>query len=791
MLKRYTIIVAIIISISLICSFFLLNHPNPASQLNILLITIDALRPDHLSCYGYKRNTSPNIDKLAKEGVMFTQAISQGSKTIPSLPSIMTSLYPFEHGIVTEQQSYSSINHPLLAQTLKEKGYYTGAIIAHTLAHVGIGKGFDSLDMAGFIPADLLTKKASDFLKKNQGKTFFLWLHYIDSHAPYRPPFPYNKKYLNDNLYKLNKHIPISDRKNDEFYSYGVIPGQVAENNITDVDYYIAQYDGEISFVDEQIGAILEEIKRLDLDKKTIIVITSDHGEYMGEQGIYFQHGVNLYDTLIKVPLIIRYNEVLPAGKIINQQVAHIDIMPTILDLLGVRTKIKASGISLLPMILRGKKYPSRIILSEMFDDSQNPNIEMKVSYRSFRMDNWKLIYDPVNYKLYNLKNDPDELVNLAGIEKEQFMRLRQKVANYYNRVLPKSVTPGSNLDAVTKEKLMSLGYISGGQQSQQKEISIAKGHLRLIFNFGDKTARIYHNNVEITDSNSMATFFEIEGKNYSSLEAIWQVEKINKEEMVIKCRWPDLPLIQIWQFKVLSDGGFSWKVELDTQKAMKITKWNSRLMLPGKYNKWVTVDESQQFRDEKDREAGVVLKDLSSRCIGVMAAEKDILPGVMFVSNLDSSKDIPVIKYSDAYKNKVRMLCFFGARNADNSIFLPGRYNFFSGHIELMDKEKMDGYINEARQEQKLRKKELQMPLTIKRGGLELFFDHGQGRIYYRGNELTNRFGLYTSLLSHEIWFDSQNAIWKVRKVDDHRIIGQGTWLNLPISQDWELELV
>ena len=250
-----------------------------------------------------------------------------------------------------------------------------------------------------------------------------------------------------------------STEKEHIYQSEGVIPLHIAERGITNVEYYIAQYDGGISFTDEQIGVLLEELEELGLDRKTIIILTADHGEAMGEHNVYFTHGGFLYNEFIKVPLIFKYSNILPTAKVINHQVGLIDIMPTILDLLGIQIKIEISGISLLPMILKGKSYPSRIIFSE---DFSLPSGKDKRIRRSLMTERWKLIYNlnDEKHELYNLKTDPQELNNLVEIEKEQVKFLKQKLDNYINQSLPRITEPKRPLDGQTKGRLKSLGYL-------------------------------------------------------------------------------------------------------------------------------------------------------------------------------------------------------------------------------------------------------------------------------------------------------------------------------------------
>lgn len=440
---------------------------------NVLFISIDALRADHLSCYGYPRNTTSNIDKLAKEGVLFTQAIAQGNWTGTSVASIITSTYGHIHGVIDWGYSLNTSSLPTLMQILKRSGYFNMAVINYCIINtvLGIEEEFDLFITIEDKNADEVTKRAMELLKDRKDRKFFLWLHYLDPHGPYRPPFFYNKIYLNDEFYKGDRHAPII---NDEYFGRGGIPEHISKDNITDVDYYISQYDGEIKFTDEQIGILLKELKRLNLDRNTLIIITADHGEFLGEHNIYFCHARSLYDELIKVPLIISCDSLIPKGKIIDNQVQLIDIGPTILDILGIDKNKTMQGISLLPTILRGR-YPT------IYAFSSTPFKSM------VRTEQWKLIYTDykrarnkvrekeilsladkfflenatyIEYELYNLKEDPEELSNLVGVEKQKFEFLKQKLDNWIGQTPSKMPRITQPFKEETKEKLRSLGYI-------------------------------------------------------------------------------------------------------------------------------------------------------------------------------------------------------------------------------------------------------------------------------------------------------------------------------------------
>jgi len=424
------------------------------------LISMDALRPDHLGCYGYKRDTSPNIDKLVKEGIIFTQAISQSSHTAPSNTSLITSTYPNVHNVKDWGYQLNS-KAPLytLPEILKKHGYTTALIsdqISFSLikAMKRVFVTYTTLLSTTYGPTGKLineiTDWAIDWLSSNKDKKFFLWLYYLNPHAPYRPPKPYDKIFLNDEYYNIKKSVPLSDDPWDQT-PIGKIPRFLAENNITDVDYYISQYDGEIRYTDSQIGRLYEALKKLRLDKKTIIIITSDHGEAMGEHNLYFRHCTFLYDELIKVPLMIRFNKTIPSGKKIDTQVRSIDIMPTILDILNINPKNfnALQGRSLLPLIASERCAFPPFAYSEF------------LNRKSVRGNGWKLIYDKNNqeFELYSLKEDPQETNNLIDKERDQFEYLKKKLDEYIQQADSGSGIEKQNIDESDKEKLRSLGY--------------------------------------------------------------------------------------------------------------------------------------------------------------------------------------------------------------------------------------------------------------------------------------------------------------------------------------------
>lgn len=349
---------------------------------------------------------------------------------------------------------------------------------------------FDIFEVCGDIKADELALRVMQWLDKNQNNNFFLWVHFREPHVPYDLPPPYNNIYLNDNYNNTNKNVPIVKLG---LFGFGGIPEFLAHGKITNIDYYIAQYDGGIKFTDSQIGILLRKLRELKLDKKTLIILTADHGEFLGEHDYYFCHAGLLYDELIRVPLIIRFNKLVSKNKVIDNQVQLINIAPTVLDILGIPGKDNMEGVSLLSLITGKSNYSDLFAFTDCYD-----------SLKSIRTKEWKLIYikkdkimkvieetfpktasyirknsyvrekidayskkfgafkwgKDVYYLLFNLRNDSNETRNLVKIEKEKFEFLKEKLEDWVNQSNLKNIKSKIILDEETKKKLKSLGYI-------------------------------------------------------------------------------------------------------------------------------------------------------------------------------------------------------------------------------------------------------------------------------------------------------------------------------------------
>lgn len=391
---------------------------------NIILIGVDTLRADHLSSYGYSRQTSPNIDKLAQNGLLFKNAFSASSKTTPSFMSIFTSLWPFDHGILStlnpdSPEKIKKIDPRIttLAELLKNNGYKTKAFITSPQlpAEVGFGDGFDE-----YTKGSIFDKRNDflDWLRNQRGGKFFVFFHDIEPHDPYLPPKPYDTlfdpnyqgkiqltkydaKILNQNP-QDNDTIKDSLQKISFFREAGSNKfwGDVDQNDPLDINHLSALYDGEIKDLDDFIGELQKTLNETKLGQNTIIVFTADHGEEFKEHQ-KFKHE-QLYNELVHVPLIFS----LPDNSTpiqIDSGVRTVDIMPTIADILNIKANFTIRGQSLLPLVVNPQMSWNPQILATQYEGRDKTLIS----------GDYKLIIHDKERELYNLKTDFEEKNNL------------------------------------------------------------------------------------------------------------------------------------------------------------------------------------------------------------------------------------------------------------------------------------------------------------------------------------------------------------------------------------------
>lgn len=333
-------------------------HPAPTpGAKSVVIVTLDTTRADHLGVYG-ARTTTPTLARLAAEGVLYEAALAPIPVTGPSHTSLMTGLGPWSHGVLLNGIP-APAEHPTLAERLAAEGYRTGAFVsAYVLNHsIGLSRGFTTYDddfsalkgSEALLGARLLAALSrnlnpDEVLERQGGATvddavawlsegdpsrpYLLWVHLFDPHGPYAPPAPYDTAYYEGDP-RSPAHTSMAEATGVAAYLQDSLRG------VTDAAWVVAQYDGEISYADAQLGRLLDAIDARADAGRTVVVVAGDHGESLGEHGVWFNHGDDLYDPSLHVPLIMRGAE-LPAGARVNEVVELIDVAPTIYALLGL-----------------------------------------------------------------------------------------------------------------------------------------------------------------------------------------------------------------------------------------------------------------------------------------------------------------------------------------------------------------------------------------------------------------------------------------------------------------------
>lgn len=441
-----------------------LSGCQPKRDPNVLILVIDALRPDHLGCYGYALPTSPAIDKLARRGVLFADATSASSYTRAAVPSIFASVHPGAHGVLTQgkQVEVLSDEYKTLAETLKERGYATAAFAPNPSLHrtFNFDQGFDLYDddfqigvrgVQDYETASKINERTLRWLHANPEKPFFAYLHYRDVHAPYVPPPPYDRMFD-----KPGAGRPLTE---DEYKTQP--PELRRPSRFRDLDSYVEQYDGEIRYTDDHLARFLETLSKEGFLDNTVIFLTADHGESFLEHGSW-THGTGLYEELARVPLLLVLPGEKHAGKRIEAPVQTTDLYPTVLDLLDVPIPPELQGKSLFEAIA-GSADPGRPVFGEALV-SRGHRPRNFGTFVAVRAGDWKLIYNRRNRsgELFNLKEDPGETRNLVEREPERARDLLRRIAEHDRENAKRShrIRGTEPLPENVVEGLKSLGYV-------------------------------------------------------------------------------------------------------------------------------------------------------------------------------------------------------------------------------------------------------------------------------------------------------------------------------------------
>lgn len=462
---------------------------------NVVLLTIDTLRADHLSFHGYERDTSPNLKALAERSIVFENAVSQRTFTAPALATVLTGTYPPTHKTY-DNESHLRLTNVTMAEMMQSEGYHTAAATGNP----GLGRtfkfdqGFDSFEVVeirgeeavfGLDPweAKLLNDLAFPLLESLKDQQFLLWLHYMDPHGPYIVIDEYKDLYASDHW--ADRHQGSEVPRHSQEFLYGPILDDPYYQNAK-LDFFISQYDAEIKYLDDKLGELFAVMDELGLWSNTLLVITADHGEGFGEhRNAYFQH-YDPYEHTAHVPLIFVHPD-LPGGRRISRAVSTIDILPTVLDLLGLTPSSIAQGQSLASLILSddatgtrpyhftaGVGRPNYITQAVRTDTHK---LIMDFRRETFALDAlieafgelWmpEDFFNPYRYRssvfeLYDLQDDPGERKNVASQEPQIVEELSEALWLWMDTALYEGrhhESQQAGIDPAIQEALRALGY--------------------------------------------------------------------------------------------------------------------------------------------------------------------------------------------------------------------------------------------------------------------------------------------------------------------------------------------
>jgi len=391
---------------------------------NIVLVTVDTLRPDHLGAWGYPEGTSPALDRLVAEGTGFLTALAPRGQTWPTLASIQTSRYPVDHGLRKNGQPLPP-GLATLATVLREEGWECAASVTNA----------GEVDWPGF--EMLFREKTEDeraheaavaWISRPRRAPFFLWIHYFAPHKPFQPPAPFVELY--DPTYEGTLTGSIEEMQR--------ITASGAELPARDLEHLVARYDGEIRWLDGLLEDLFGTLDELGLDARTLVVLTADHGEELYERNHYFHHSASIYDTVLRVPLVFRWRGVVPAGRWIPGVTEVLDVAPTILELAGVRRRAEFAGTSLAPAIAGRAPVGERVAWAELEDRVvalRTDGLRFVHNPTDYDVplgrDDWTAVYPIAREELYLHDRDPAERMNEAADHPELVAQLQARVEGW------------------------------------------------------------------------------------------------------------------------------------------------------------------------------------------------------------------------------------------------------------------------------------------------------------------------------------------------------------------------
>jgi arylsulfatase A-like enzyme len=439
---------------------------------DVLLITIDTQRVDRLGCYGSERGLTPNLDRLASRGVLFEEVVVSIPRTTQNLSTLLTGLEPSRHGV---RELVDSLPDEIttLAERLSGEGYRTAAFVGGGPLgrEQNLYQGFDHTEVHAYDDqkrALPLMGSAASWILRNARGPWFTWIHLYDPHLLYAPPWPFWERGDPEQpaVARLYGELEQGRRSFGDLHFLDRLSEEQRR-------YLEELYDGEVRYTDFSIGLLLRLVRlveSLDAGRETLVVLSADHGESLGEHGYWYNHGIYLYDEDLLVPLLVSLPGELPEGRRIPSQVRTADIYPTVLEILGHGDERDIDGQSLLSLV-RGEESGDRPAFTESDsnrfpqDPRTIPDGGLAGRWRSLRSGRYKLIRIPEagggeRFELYDLESDPGETRPLPDVDGSLSGFLRARLAAWEDGMEAGATEEGGELSEAEREKLRALGYV-------------------------------------------------------------------------------------------------------------------------------------------------------------------------------------------------------------------------------------------------------------------------------------------------------------------------------------------
>jgi len=429
---------------------------------NVILISIDTLRPDHLGCYGYPRETSPTLDALARDGVRFDDVSAAAPWTLPSHATMLTGLYPAHHGVKTHETRLSQ-EVVTVAEEFHDQGFETFAVVnTHNVGapQFQLDQGFQefryiieteddpkTLKLRTFNSGDTIVATAKEILRaRDEGKPFFLFLHFYDVHTDFTPRDEYRERFVG----------PYAGRLTGSTTQLVTVRNEGERLGDADIRWLREMYDAEIRQMDDLLGRFFAWLDDEDLFDETLFVVTSDHGEEFQEHGSVL-HGRTQYQEILRIPLLVRGPGV-PAGTVVSTPVNGVDVTPTLLGVMGIASRQERDGVDLSPL-WQGGTLPPRAMYAEA---DHNNRVDGQFVYdikKMVREGSEKLFLDTHTgaLELYDLASDAGEVRNLAEAHPERVQALQALLERWQAGSVEGEAVPPPT--AEEQRKLEALGY--------------------------------------------------------------------------------------------------------------------------------------------------------------------------------------------------------------------------------------------------------------------------------------------------------------------------------------------